>query len=154
MYLESRKKGDKSKNFEEEGYWRKANAIHGWFSSHCTKYGNIENLERVGVTYDDILCLKQDCERVLNILKTETAEEKVINVGGVGSGWQYTTKAYSDNVANKVRKILPPQIGFFYGTYEIDECYKEDIEQTIDICDKVLREFDFEDRELTYIAWW
>jgi hypothetical protein len=34
--------------------------------------------------------------------------------------------------------ILPPTSGFFFGTYEIDEWYMEDLKYTIQMLDHVL----------------
>jgi hypothetical protein len=36
---------------------------------------------------------------------------------------------------------LPPQAGFFFGSYEIDEWYMNDIKETMDIIDHVLKVF-------------
>jgi hypothetical protein len=33
------------------------------------------------------------------------------------------------------KELLPPQQGFFFGSYEIDEWYLNDIKQTVEIVD-------------------
>lgn len=39
---------------------------------------------------------------------------------------------------NKAAEVLPPTAGFFFGSYEYDEWYWEDIKKTIDILDTAL----------------
>lgn len=51
-------------------------------------------------------------------------------------------------------ELLPTQEGFFFGSTEYDECYFEDIDLTIEICDRVLNEFKGNNYELTYTSWW
>lgn len=51
-------------------------------------------------------------------------------------------------------KLLPVTEGFFFGSYEYDEYYFEDIKETIEICEKILKEFDFDTNYLIYDEWW
>lgn len=47
----------------EVGYWRKANQIHNWFIENC---GNdIDDCRDVYVSREDLLRLKETCEKVL-----------------------------------------------------------------------------------------
>lgn len=48
---------------------------------------------------------------------------------------------------------LPPQVGFFFGSYEIDEYYWQDINQTIDDLTRVLARVP-EDWDFEYEASW
>ena len=50
--------------------------------------------------------------------------------------------------------LLPTQSGFFFGSVEYDEWYYEDINNTIDILEKVLAETDFDNYQITYHSSW
>jgi len=54
--------------------------------------------------------------------------------------------------------ILPPQAGFFFGSYEIDEWYMEDMRNTITQIDNVLKDIPIDaspwDYQFTYQASW
>lgn len=45
------------------GYWRKANAIHGWFVTHYA--GGEDNCERIPLTREDLERLRDVCSKVL-----------------------------------------------------------------------------------------
>lgn len=60
-------------------------------------------------------------------------------------------------LANKslAEQLLPPRAGFFFGTYEIDEWYLNDLTRTIDIFEKVLKAAEREEIDgVTYQASW
>lgn len=82
-------------------YWRKANAIHGWFVNHCQ--GGEDDCREYYVLREQLVELRNLCQDVLN--------------GKDG---------------------LEPTQGFFFGSYEKDEWYYKDLQETIDGIDKVL----------------
>ena len=49
--------------------------------------------------------------------------------------------------------LLPPQEGFFFGSYEYDEFYWQDIQDTIDQLEKILNEYP-EDWDFKYQSSW
>lgn len=51
-------------------------------------------------------------------------------------------------------KLLPTTKGFFFGSSEYDEYYFEQIKETVEICEKILKEFDFSTNYLIYDEWW
>lgn len=91
------------------GYWRKANHIHKWFVDNV-QYGN-DDCRRYYVSADDLNELLELCREV-----------KVL----------YEAKEY-----DKVRELLPPCDGFFFGGTEVDEYYYQDILDTIGILEKL-----------------
>lgn len=111
--------------WEEIGRWRKANHIHKWFVDHVQ--GGEDNCEKYEVTKDDLLKLKDTCEKVLNL------------------EWK---------TPKRLEKILPTQGGFFFGGTEYDEYYFSDVEATIEIINKVLETTDFEKELVVYEASW
>ena len=107
----------------EVGYWRKANAIHNWFVQNIQD--GEDNCQRSYVGKEDLARLRHECNVVLT--RHKTGEEIDEELEGVD--------------------LLPPTAGFFFGGTEKDEGYYNDLEQTIEIIDKVMsmddRLFDF-----------
>lgn len=54
----------------------------------------------------------------------------------------------------KAKDLLPTQGGFFFGGIEYDEWYFEELQETSDNIKKLLKEFDFENRQLIYCSSW
>ena len=111
-----------SKSFDEEvAYWRKANAIHGWFIENIQ--GGVDDCGSYNVTKENLEDLKSLCSRVLA----------------------------NHNLAPELLPVTP---GFFFGTYDYDECYFEKLKYTVEICDRLLEETDFERYDLYYQSSW
>lgn len=97
----------------EVGYWRKANQIHGWFVENVMK-GN-DDCSRTYVSWNNLNELHDLCVDVLNAIDNKD--------------W------------TKVNQLLPPTEGFFFGDYDVtNEWYKQDIEYTVDMLSKILKE--------------
>lgn len=119
---------------EELMYWRKANQIHGWLTNHCIE---IDDSRVYQVTKDHLNKLLLDCKKVLQIL--ETAPKGTTQVlGGWKDGEEYyvDVEVYTD--ISEVLEILPPCEGFFFGSNQVDEYYKETIEGTIRLLEEEL----------------
>jgi len=84
-------------------YWRKANAIHGWFVKNCQ-----EGEDDCREYYVD----REQIEELRNICKA-------------------TLQGQDDGE-------LEPTEGFFFGSYEKDEWYYKDLQETVEGLDKVL----------------
>ena len=106
------------------GYWRKANAVHNWFVQ------NVQNGEddcaRYYVSNEQLEQLKHDCEDSL--------------------------RAYLEGDKAEAENIMAPTSGFFFGSTEIDEYYAKDLNNTIEIVDKVLTKF--KDYSIYYQSSW
>ena len=83
------------KTVSEAAYWRKANAIHGWFDHFKDEgLGNCENLE---VTIPMLTHLRDDCDTVLASQSEEKAWELLPPTSGFFFGsneiddyyWEY-----------------------------------------------------------------
>ena len=92
-----------------QGYWRKANQIHGWFVDNVQN--GVDDCDRYEVSKEKLIELKQVCQSVL------------------------------DGKA-KPKDVLPPRKGFFFGTYDIDKDYIDDLRNTVEIVDKALNQKD------------
>ena len=51
-------------------------------------------------------------------------------------------------------ELLPTQSGFFFGSYEYDEYYFDDIKDTIEIIKNVLETTDFDKEMIYYVSSW
>ena len=121
------------------GYWRKFNALHNYIVKH---YANGEdNCQEIYIGAEDIEEMLDICKRIHEDLKTCP---KLIK-----EDENYKYEIYDSKLAEE---LLPPKSGFFFGSLEIDEWYKKDIEYTIELFEKVLKIGD--EYQLIYGASW
>lgn len=104
----------------EAMYWRKANAIHGWFVRNVQN--DEDDCREYDVSRDDLVMLIGVCNHVIQ--NHDLAEE-----------------------------LLPVTEGFFFGSYEYDDWYYDDIAKTIEGINEVLKTFDNSYR-FTYQSSW
>ncbi len=107
-------------------YWRKANAIHAWFIQNCAK--GEDDCRPVYVNREQLKKLVQTCEEAL--------------------------AAYDRGDKANAEGLLTPTSGFFFGSTDIDEYYREDLENTIKQLNKVLKNPKFESWDFIYRASW
>jgi hypothetical protein len=122
MYLTNERTG-------KELYWRKANAIHGYFVESCVLRSD-EDIDEVGIYLvfkEHLVELRSQCKEVLEALKK--------------------------NNKKKALELLPPREGFFFGSYEIDEWYEKDLKLTIQQIDDALKEHQEGDVWHYYASW-
>jgi len=105
----------------EAMYWRKANAIHGWFVENCQD--GEDNCREYEVERSQLETLRDLCK---DILEHPDAERD------------------SD---------LEPTEGFFFGSYDKDDWYYQDLQNTVEGLDRVLKELP-EDYSFSYQASW
>jgi len=94
-------------------YWRKANAIHGWFDKKIE--GGVRNGDLHKVSKEDISklikCLEEDIE-YLHTLRLDRNMSDFLNL-------------------DKSKLNLTPTEGFFFGNYRIDRGYLDDLERSL-----------------------
>jgi hypothetical protein len=116
-------------------YWRKANAIHGWFVNNVQD--GEDDCNSYDVEREQLVELRDLCSKILTrheAMKTMT-EDELENL------------EYLDGEDD-----LEPTEGFFFGSTEKDEWYYEDLRNTVDGLNRVLElpeEYSF-----TYQASW
>jgi hypothetical protein len=134
---------------EELMYWRKANQIHGWFCAN----GSEEITEvKYRLTKTDLEVLMETCKTVLDIINN-SPKKTIQVVGGWKDGGQYMVDVEVYENEDVIKDLLPPTEGFFYGGYEIDEWYKQTIEETLNFLQEELPNCE-EDEEFEYYASW
>lgn len=104
-------------------YWRKANAIHGWFISNCAD--GEDNCQPIRVSREKLVELRDAAKKVLSMRDDITAQEEA-------------------------ELYLPPTPGFFFGSTEVDQWYYDDLEKTVEGLDIILNKVPEEDRNTTF----
>jgi hypothetical protein len=112
------------------GYWRKANAIHGWFVN--TLADGVDECQEISVPRNALVDLLAACKAVLSV--------------SAGVSKQDVADEYG----------LNPTEGFFFGSYELDEYYDADLKYTIEMIEHILSLIPEDDYswEFTYRASW
>jgi hypothetical protein len=93
-------------------YWRKANAVHGWFVANVQ--GGVDNCESYYVSREQLAELAEACDAVLKVSVGVSQEDAAATAG-----------------------LLPVQ-GFFFGGYEMDEWYIQDLKYTQKMINHIL----------------
>ena len=105
-------------------YWRKANAIHGWFINNCAD--GEDNCQSIRVSRETLVQLRDATKKVLSMRNDITAEEEA-------------------------ELYLPPTSGFFFGSTNIDEYYYQDLEHTLEGLNNILNKIPEEDHNTNFI---
>ena len=150
---DTKKKYPYSGIMEQVGYWRKANHIHNWFVE------NIQNGEDDCEYHREVT--KEYLEMLLSICKTVLASCEMVD-GTINNGIDYcdglettiTVEGKCVKDASVAKRMLPTTHGFFFGSYDYDEYYVRDIEETIAIIENVLATTDFETQMIYYVSSW
>lgn len=52
------------------------------------------------------------------------------------------------------KSLLPTESGFFFGSTQYDDWYRDDLKKTIDICNQALATTDFDKQMIYYVSSW
>lgn len=118
---------------EEVGYWRKFNALHGWFVNECGD--GEDNCQEIYVGVDKMEELLGRLKKVQTILNESGMVTKV-NRDWNGKDYEVTIFDKTD----EIEEIFAPTEGFFFGSNEIDEYFKNDVDRTIELIEELLKE--------------
>lgn len=138
---------------EEIGYWRKVNQIHNWFVENVQN--GVDDCDYHNeVTKEDLEELLDICQRVID--SCELVKGKIKNGETLKNGkW---VPIMEDGLYVKdssvAEELLPCCEGFFFGSYNYDQYYVDDIKKTIDIITTVLETTDFETQMIYYVSSW
>jgi len=106
------------------GYWRKANAVHGWFVNVLAD--GVDECQEIPIDRSYFEILKNSCEIVISSDKDDMAE------------------VAADHG-------LEPTNGFFFGGSDIDEYYIQDLKDTITIIKHIFSVIPHGDHEWQFI---
>jgi hypothetical protein len=148
----------------EVGYWRKANAVHGWFVRECAN--GVDECQEIPVSKIKLLELQAHC--LIALMKR--AEEEVTSeaspktsslvpdegqdIGAFIAEQMKTETAIAvmekefENPADPLRPIA----GFFFGGTAKDQYYYSDLMETAEIIAKAVTQYP--DGEFIYQASW
>ncbi len=125
---------------EEVGYWRKANHIHAWIVEHIQDgQDDCKEYEFSSEKMEELLTI---CKKVLDASK--------LVAGKIANGKEYdsVTKTWTPVLvdgryiedASVAKELLPTQSGFFFGSEDYDEYYLQDVKDTIEILEPLVKE--------------
>ena len=129
------------------GYWRKANAIHGWIVDRCGK--GVDECQTIYLSDEDLLNLRNDC---IKALANPSREYQIENNKVFYQLCDYLNKLEQPITVENYENPLQPVEGFFFGGNELSDYYFYQLEYTIDLITSLLES----DQELnfTYQASW
>lgn len=132
---------------EEVAYWRKFNALHGWFVNECAD--GVDECQAIYVTNEKMKELLETLKKVSELINKSTKTTKVLQDW---HGKDYEVSVY--DCEDEVKDIFSPTAGFFFGGTEIDDYYKSDVEETIKTIEDLLSEDEEGYADFEYQASW
>lgn len=129
------------------GYWRKANAIHGWIVDKCGK--GVDECQVIYLSAEDLINLRSDC---IKALANPDRQYQIENNKVFYQLCDYLNTLEQPITVENYENPLPPVDGFFFGGNELSDYYFHQLEYTIDLITSLLES----DHELgfTYQASW
>jgi len=130
------------------GYWRKANAIHGWIVRNLAD--GVDECQRIYMSREDIISLRDACVKALGnrssaLPNTESKTMEIKDTGDESSVVNSITNAIAQESKKKQTTValadplaLEPTSGFFFGSADKDEYYYGDVERTVDTLNSLL----------------
>lgn len=135
---------------EEIGYWRKANQIHHWFVENVQ--GGEDNCEEYKVTREQLGGLLDIVQEVIKSIKLVPG---AVSVGQrlVDGEWiDQTRPGFVIADPTIAKALLPVREGFFFGSYDYDSWYFDNLVVTKDILETALASYP--DAWFTYQSSW
>ena len=139
------------------GYWRKANAIHGWIVREVAD--NVDECQRIDLDRKDLVRLRDECVNALSNRASATPAVETTKTIKEGEGIDIAKTIMNEMLAQRenittltVDEPLAPIAGFFFGSTEKDEYYYKDLEYTVETINSLLANGD--EWEYYYRASW
>ena len=105
--------------FNEDFYWRKFNALHGWMVDNYE--GHNDDCEPHEITIDTFYKLLDTLQKVSDYKKYLKPVEG-----------EFDYKRVEDkNAINELNNLFPTTSGFFFGGQDYDNYYFEDVDDTL-----------------------
>lgn len=122
---------------EQVGCWRKFNALHGWFVENCQD--GVDECQESYVGTEKLEELLETLLKVQGILNTSPKKKEMVE-----SGWSNGEKTFVEvevpENSEELDELFPTGSGCFFGGTEYDEYYKENVEETIEMIEGLLKE--------------
>ena len=123
---------------EEVCYWRKANAIHKWFVDNCQD--GVDDCREAWISKDKLHTLLDTVITVLDSLETILGDVHVGTAyknGEVNELYEPGELIADTKIAEK---LLPTQLGFFFGGTDYDQFYIGNLRHTRQVLQGILNE--------------
>lgn len=128
-------------------YWRKANAIHGWFVRECAN--GVDECQDIYVSKDKLVELRNACVEALTHRHTATKPKESDYVVKLDSKdiiqsvqdtiiTSVMEKQFVDTNTDYKADPLAPTAGFFFGSTDKDEHYYNDLTYTVEVINALL----------------
>lgn len=138
-YSHTNEKGNRVYSEEEVGYWRKANQIHNYIVEHFAN--GEDNCQLIGLDLKDLENLLDVCEKVrksITLVDGKLVQSYTFNAQGEKEYHYIDGKVIKDT--SICEELLPTCSGFFFGNTDYNEWYVQDIDYTIDLLKKLIKE--------------
>jgi hypothetical protein len=119
---------------EEVAYWRKFNALHGWFVNNLAD--GVDNCQQVFVSEDNLEELHGLLLKVQEVLSNAKVVETVHKDW---NGKEYPVR-FLDCKDELDEMGFAPTEGFFFGSQDINDYFKNDVDETVKIIGDILVE--------------
>lgn len=117
------------------GYWRKANHIHNWFVENVQD--GVDECQKSYVSSEQLQELYDLCKEVLTVMQTDEVDLEIYSFENDAN---VVEKGREIVNSSTIHKMLPTSSGFFFGGTGYDEWYIRDVENTLEILEKLRNE--------------
>jgi hypothetical protein len=147
------------------GYWRKANAIHGWIVRNLAN--GVDECQRIYMSREDLVALRDSCVNELSNRSNALPNKEDVRTINLDDGTNASSivnklmETMKEQALNKTTNVdvadplsLEPIAGFFFGGTEKDEWYYGSLEYTVDTLNSILAGTQDESYSFYYQASW
>lgn len=130
------------------GYWRKANAVHGWIVRNMAN--GRDECQRIDLDRDDLKLLRDRCVKALanrneatpdgNVtrhIKSDGNDDEKVVASISKAIMDEAMRAKSVSVLDDPLDVVPVE-GFFFGSTDKDEWYYNSLEYTVELINSLL----------------
>jgi hypothetical protein len=129
-------------------YWRKANAIHGWFINNVAEKG-VDDCQEMNLSREQLETLRSDC---IKALANPDRQYQIENNKVFYLLCDYLNSLDQKITVDNYENPLEPSAGFFFGSDDLGDYYYSQLEYTIDLITTLLEQSD--QLEFIYRASW
>ena len=118
---------------EEVAYWRKANSIHNFFVEEVQD--GIDDCKEYYVEKEVLQKLINFCKEDIKMIESKPCTTEIYT-----DIFSEEEKEYKNYDVDKELLNLQPTQGFFFGSYDINEFYVNDLKETIEMISPLLED--------------
>lgn len=149
MYLYERDKVTKEER--EIGYWRKFNALHSFIANLKDKPDT--NCDKLWLTKENINYIYETITTALDIMDADKPRV-LVRLSGQDKLEEYDYDyIFPEETQDKVKEILAPCKGFFWGSDDVDMYYYVALKRSKEIFEKA-KESKKKGNRVFYYSWW